>query len=247
MLLEGKTAIVYGGAGSIGSAVARGFAHEGATVHLAGRRLEPLENIAGLIEADGGRAVPVQLDALDQAAVAEHADQVAAQAGRLDISMNVISLGDVHGIPLWEIGLDDFERPIRTAVRSHLFTWRAAVRHMIRQRSGAILAFGGYGVPFHDYYFGGFQIALGAIDYMRRQLAAEAGRYGVRVVTLQSAGIPEALGNDPGTTKAIVERGMLQSPPSLDDVARVAAFAASDHARAITGNAINITCGAEVD
>ncbi|MET7365632.1 SDR family NAD(P)-dependent oxidoreductase [Streptomyces sp. NPDC005566] len=54
MLLENKTAIVYGGAGSIGSAVARVFAGEGATVHLVGRTQAPLEELAGTIAESGG-------------------------------------------------------------------------------------------------------------------------------------------------------------------------------------------------
>ena len=56
MLLDGKTAIVYGGAGSIGSAVARGFATEGATVLLAGRTEEPVRRVTDEIVAAGGRA-----------------------------------------------------------------------------------------------------------------------------------------------------------------------------------------------
>src|SRR2546421_400909 len=63
----------------------------------------------------------------------------------IDISFNLISHGDVQGTPLAEMALEDFERPIVTAVRTMFLTWRAAARHMIRQGSGVILAFGGYG------------------------------------------------------------------------------------------------------
>ena len=55
MLLERKNAVIYGAGGSIGGAVARAFAREGAIVHLAGRRAEPLERVADEIRADGGR------------------------------------------------------------------------------------------------------------------------------------------------------------------------------------------------
>ena len=64
MLLESKSAIVYGGGGSIGGAVARAFAAEGARVFLAGRTLGKLETVADAIRSAGGAAHVAELDAL---------------------------------------------------------------------------------------------------------------------------------------------------------------------------------------
>ena len=245
MLLEGKNAVIYGAGGSIGGAVARGFAREGATVHLAGRRAGPLETLAAEIRGSGGAAATATLDALDEQAVDDHAARLVASAGSLDISLNVISHGELFGTPLAEMTLEDFERPIRTATRSTFITARAAARHMITQRSGVILTFGGYGQPPRDSYLGGFQVGLSAVDALRRQLAAELGPHGIRVLTIQSVGIPEthtSSGEGDGTPPRLLDRA-----PTLADVGSVAAFAASDHAAAITATAINITCGAEVD
>ena len=135
MLLDGKNAVIYGGGGSIGGAVARAFAREGSRVHLAGRTLEPLEAVAGQIRAAGGTAQTAQVDALDEQAVNQHADAVAEGAGSLDISFNLVSHGDVQGIPLVELSLDDFVRPVVTAVRTQFLTARAAARHMTRRNS----------------------------------------------------------------------------------------------------------------
>ncbi len=112
MLLQGKNAVIYGAGGSIGGAVARAFAREGATVHLAGRRAEPLERLAAEIRDRGGAATTATLDALDEHAVDDHAASLVASAGSLDIS--VISHGELFGAPLAEIALEDYERPIRT-------------------------------------------------------------------------------------------------------------------------------------
>jgi len=98
---------------------------------------------------------------------------VAASSGGIDVSFNLISLGDVQGTPLAQMPLEDFEWPIMTAVRSQFLTSRAAARHMMRQGSGVILFFGGEGDPLPDYYIGGFQVALSAIEFLRRQLASE--------------------------------------------------------------------------
>ena len=85
MLLENKNAVIYGAGGSIGGAVARAFAREGARVFLAGRTPATLEAVAQEIRSAGGRADAAQVDALDERAVDEHADAVAADAGGIDI------------------------------------------------------------------------------------------------------------------------------------------------------------------
>jgi 3-oxoacyl-[acyl-carrier protein] reductase len=251
MLLEGKNAVIYGAGGSIGSAVARAFAREGAKIFLAGRIRLKLEEVAQQIRSAGGVAETAQVDAIDERAVDQHADAVAASAGSIDISFNLISVGDVQGTPLAEMPLQDFERPVMTAVRTQFLTSRAAARHMISQGSGVILFFGGYGDPVPDYYIGGFQVALNAIESLRRQLASELGGHGIRAVTLQTGGVPETIPKSfdvrEGITEGIVGQTMLKRAATLEDVGNVAAFAASDHARTMTATALNISCGAIVD
>jgi 3-oxoacyl-[acyl-carrier protein] reductase len=258
MLLEGKNAVIYGGGGKVGGAVARAFAREGARVFLAGRTLESLEEVAQEIRFAGGVAETARVDALDERAVDEHADALAERAGGIDISFNLISYRDVQGTPLAQMPLEDFERPVTTAVRTQFLTARAAARHMISQGSGVILTFGGAGGrdPIRDYtsggfqvYLGGFQVALGAIDVLRRQLAVELGPHGIRVVTLQSGGVPETTREDwrEAITESFVDTSMLKRAETLEDVGNAAAFAASDLARTMTATAINITCGRVAD
>jgi len=258
MLLEGKNAVIYGGGGKVGAAVARAFAREGARVFLAGRTLESLEEVAEEIRSAGGVAEPAQVDALDKQAVDSYVDAVAEEAGSIDVSFNLISYDDVQGTPLVEMPLEDFERPVIIAVRTQFLTAKAAARHMIRQGSGVILTFGGAGGrdPIRDYtsggfqvYLGGFQVAMGAIDVLRRQLADELGPHGIRVVTLQSGGVPETTREDwrDAITQSFVETSMLKRVETLEDVGNVAAFAASDLARTMTATDINITCGRVAD
>jgi 3-oxoacyl-[acyl-carrier protein] reductase len=241
VLLEGKNAVIYGGGGSIGRAVARAFAREGAKVHLTGRSLEKLDVVADEIRGAGGAVETARVDALDERAVNEHADAVAASAGSIDVSLNVISAGEAFGTPLTEIALADFQRPVMTLTTSTFLTARAAARHMIEQRGGVILTFGGYGAPPSDFFLGGFQVGLTAVDALRRQLAAELGPYGIRVLTLQSVGASETPSDEPDPAT------LLKRAPTVEDVGNVAAFAASDRAAAMTATALNITCGAEVD
>ncbi|GHJ47751.1 3-oxoacyl-ACP reductase [Catellatospora sp. TT07R-123] len=246
MLLKGKNAIVYGAGGAIGGAVSRAFAAQGAVVHLVGRTPARLDHVARQIRDSGGAAEPAAVDALDEAAVTAHVDAVAEQFGSVDVTLNVISHGAVLGRPLTEISLDDFEQPVRTALRTNFLTARAAARHMAAQRSGAILLFGGYGDPMPN--LGGMQVAFGGLESLRRALACELGPRGVRVITLQTGGVPETIpAGMPGradVTAAIEAKTMLGRAASLADVGNVAVFAASDAARSITATSLNITCGA---
>ena len=251
MLLEGKNAVVYGGGGAIGGAVAEAFAREGARVFVAGRTPGPLAAVAERVRAAGGAAETAELDALDEAAVGAFADRVAADAGSLDVSFNAISVGDVQGTPLVEMSPADYTRPIDVAVRSTFVTARAAARHMIRQGGGVLLFFGGDADPIRDYSIGGFQVALAAVEAMRRQLSAELGKHGVRAVTLRTGGVPESIPADMAgaaeITAGLTASTLLGRTATLADVGNVAAFVASDRARTMTAATVNVSCGALVD
>src|SRR5438046_6579779 len=125
MLLENKNAVIYGAGGSVGSAVARAFAREGARVFLAGRVVASLDRVADEILAAGGAAETARVDALDESAVDAHADAVAERAGGIDVSFNATSHGDVHGIPLAEMAVEDFAGPLTDAGRAQFLTARA--------------------------------------------------------------------------------------------------------------------------
>jgi NAD(P)-dependent dehydrogenase (short-subunit alcohol dehydrogenase family) len=253
MLLKGKNAVIYGGGGSVGGAVARAVGREGARVFLAGRTRATVEKVADQLRAAGGVAEAAEVDALDGRAVDEHADAVAAEAGSIDVSLNVIADSDVQGTPMIDMSLEDYLRPVVTAVSSKFLTSRAAARHMVRQGSGVIMAFGGTAdrSPMRRYHLGGLLAAFDAVESMRRQLAAELGQYGIRVITLQTGGVPETIPADFDQREAIegdiVGQTLTGRAASLDDVGNVAVFAASDWARTITGSAINMTCGAVLD
>lgn len=248
-LLQGKTALVYGAGGAIGGAVSRAFAAEGATVHLAGRTESRLEKVARDIRQDGGRAEIAVVDALDEEQVDAFVDAVAKKTKRIDISVNVISFGDIQQ-PLMEIDANDFTQPITLAARTHFLTTRAAAGYMVKQKSGVVLMFGGSG-PQTLPGLGGFKVALDAMEGQRRQWALELGKFGVRVVTMVSGGIIETIpwqaeGREE-IVKEIAQTAHLNRTATLADVGNVASFIASEKAGAITDATINISSGAIVD
>jgi 3-oxoacyl-[acyl-carrier protein] reductase len=257
VLLQDKRAVVYGGGGSVGGAVARAFAREGARVFLAGRTLATVERVASEITAAGGQAQAAQVDALDEEAVDRYADAVAEQAGGIDVSFNAISHGDVHGAPLLDMPFEDFVRPIATAMRAQFLTSRAAARHMVERGSGVIMAITATTARQVIPEVGGTGVTFDAIESQCRQWASELGPRGVRVVWLQTTGIPDGLHADIfpayGTGASMTReelvawmRGktMLGRLTSLADVGNAAAFLVSDLAGPITANGVNVSAGA---
>ncbi|MCU1512830.1 MAG: 3-oxoacyl-ACP reductase [Arthrobacter sp.] len=248
-LLLGKIAVIYGAGGAIGGAVARAFAAESAFVYLAGRTESRLQKVARQILEDGGLAETAVVDASDEDQVEEFVARVAKKSRRIDISFNAISFGDIQQ-PLMQIDVDDFTRPVTLATRTHFLTTRAAATHMIKQRSGVVLMFGGSG-PQTLPGLGGFKVALDAMEGLRRQWAIELGTYGIRVVTMVTGGIIETI---PWQTEGreeilaeIVKAAHLNRTATLADVGNVACFIASDKAGAITDATVNISAGAIVD
>lgn len=265
MQLKDKVAVVYGGGGAIGGAVARAFAREGARVFLAGRTRERLQRVADDIATQGGDVDLAVVDALDAAAVQAHADAVAAQTGRIDIALNAVGITHVQGPPFLELALQDFEHPVNAYARTNFVTAQACARWMAKQGAGVILTLSTPGARMTGQGFLGNGTSSASIEAFSRLLAGELGASGVRVVCLRPHAIPEAvpLSHTRDVFQGFAERSgttieamlaeharngtLLHRFPTLAQVAASAMFAASDAAAAMTGTVLNLTCGALVD
>jgi NAD(P)-dependent dehydrogenase (short-subunit alcohol dehydrogenase family) len=190
MMLENETAVIHGAGGAIGGAVARAFADAGARVHLAGRSRARLEKVADDI---GGAAGVTEVDALDERAVAEHADAVAADAGGIDIALNAVSFPFVHGTPVTDVAVEEVMHPIDAFLRTNLITAKAVARHMTARRSGTILTLSSGASRVMLPGSVGYGTSCAAIEAMTRRLAVELGPSGVRVVCLR----PHAIADGP--------------------------------------------------
>lgn len=252
-MLQNKNAIVYGGGGSLGGAVAKALASSGAKVFLTGRNLSSVQKVADEITASGGVVQFDEVDALNENSVNDHLQRVFQIAGSVDISFNAIGITNVQGVPLVELSANDFVSPITLTMQTQFLTAIAASKAMIVQRSGVILSLtatpGGIGYPFT----GGFAPACCALESFSRNLASELGVYGIRVVNIRSGGSPdsrifeEAINRDPKGMKTVLgkmeEDAMLKRLPSTQDIANVAVFVSSDMAKQITGVTIDVTGG----
>jgi len=111
--------------GAIGSAVAPGFASQGANLFLTGRHLAPVEAVAKEVVSAGGSAEAAEVDALDEQAVDKHLQSVTDKAGRVDISFNAIGIPNPKvRVLLVELDVEQFSLPIATSTRSYTYTSR---------------------------------------------------------------------------------------------------------------------------
>jgi 3-oxoacyl-[acyl-carrier protein] reductase len=264
-MLSDKVAVIYGGGGVLGAAAARAFARAGASVYLAGRSRAKLDAVASEIEAYGGRAATEVVDALDLDAVQAHADRVVQRSGRIDIVLNAVGIAHVQGVPLAQLGIEDFFHPVATYIRTSYIIAKATAQPMMARRSGVLLLVTTPAGRMAGPGFLGHSVACAGVEAMTRHLAGEVGASGVRVVCLRSHAIPQtvALGSHArevfgevaareGASVESMLEGAAQSTllgrlPSLDQFASTAVFLASDAAGAITGAVANLTCGFTLD
>ncbi|HEY5826326.1 MAG TPA: SDR family oxidoreductase [Cyclobacteriaceae bacterium] len=255
--LENKVAVIYGD-GTVGGAVAKAFAREGARVFLTGRTITKLEAIAEEIESAGGVIEIAKLSALDEQAVTEHVNKVVKKTGKIDISFNAIGIPQkgIQGIPLTELSLESFSLPIITYSQSHFITSKAAAVQMIKQGHGVIVMHTPNASQISPPFVGGMVPAWATIEALCRSLSLECGPYGVRAVCLHTTGIPETPlidevwdihGKSHGITFEqfhTVMEGQTHRKrlTTLEELTNAAVFVTSDGS-AMTGTTINLTAG----
>ena len=263
-LLKGKTVVVFGAGGSIGAAVAKEFAAEGARIFLAGRTAAGLEAVAKQIAASGGEVRTAVIDVLDDAAVNRFIDGVAKQAGSIDIVLDVagpLAKDYGNGKLAVELPIDEFMLPITTMVKARFITARAAARHMVSQHSGVIIFV--TGSPARPHVPGATAIgaAFGAMENLAANLAFEVSPSGVRVVCLRttaninSRSIQDTAGIVASRLSITKEQALaqigqgnfLKVPATVADTANAAVLIASDRARMVTGTVVNASAGAALD
>jgi NAD(P)-dependent dehydrogenase (short-subunit alcohol dehydrogenase family) len=265
MLLKNKNAVIYGGGGAIGSAVAQAFAREGARVFIAGRTQARLDAVAADIVAAGGNVETAQVDAFDQRAVEQHADAVAAKAGSIDVALNAVSVLHNQGTLLADLSLDEFMRPIDGFLRTQFITSKAVARHMGGEHPGVILTLSEAGSTMALPGLLGHIVSSAGKEVFSRVLAAELAPRNIRVICIRSHALidgpaagsytqelfePAAAADGVSVQEwiaGLAEGTLLKRLPTACDIAETAAFLASDRARVMTGTVANLTAGAVLE
>jgi NAD(P)-dependent dehydrogenase (short-subunit alcohol dehydrogenase family) len=240
--LTGKVALVTGGSRGIGAAIAQRLARHGATVAFTYvTAADKAQAVADQIEADGGRALVIQADNADPAAVVAAVDQTAHELGRLDILVN--NAGIFIGGPVEEATTEQADRLWAVDVRAVFVASQAAARHM--STGGRIITIGSAladRVPIPGMTL--YATAKAALTGMTRGLARDLGSRGI-TVNLVHGGLIDTDMNPADSPAA----SFLASIPALGrfgsaaDIAAVVTHLAGEGGQYATGAAISVDGG----
>ncbi len=240
--LDGKVAIVTGGATGIGEATCLRFAEEGARVAVFDVSEEAGSQTAEAIVREGGEAQFIRCDVSDEASVADAVGQVTARWGRLDVLVNNAAIPGVNKLA-HEVALEDWERVFAINVRGVFLCTKHALKPMMAQKSGSIVNFSSiYGLIGND-DIPPYHAAKGAVLAMTRTDAICYGRHGIRVNAVHPGSTKTPLFMKAGETypggldKYLEMMSAKHVLPLAEpvDIANCVLFLASDESRFVTG------------
>ena len=240
--LSGKVALVTGASRGIGRAIAVRLAEQGATV-VAAARGDNAAGTASAIATSGGRAESVSIDVTDHAAVAELPGSIVARHGRLDIVVS--NAGITRDQLLMRMKRDDWDAVMATNLTAAFTLAQAAMRPMLKQRGGRILAVGSVVGQMGNAGQANYAASKAGLIGFAKALAREVASRGITVNVIAPGLI------DTDMTRALAEKAQVdwaaQIPlgrlGSVDDVAAAACFLASDEAAYITGHVLAVNGG----
>jgi len=248
--LEGKVAMVTGGAGGIGAATVRALAREGASVAVVDIDGEKATAVAQEILGTGGAAVGVQADLSEETDVADAVQATVTHYGRLDVLHNNAALTDSDFLSrdtkVTELSVDVWERTMATNLRSQMLACKHVVPVMVRHGGGSIINMSSGASLKGDRTRTAYGVSKAGVNTLTMYVATSHGKDGVRVNTI----VPGLIITD--AVRAHLSERMLEGlgratlTPYVgqpDDVADLVVFLASDESRYITGQMIAIDGG----
>ncbi len=255
-MTEGRRVAIVAGVGpGIGRSTALALAGQGYDVAVAARRIEYLDSVVAELEALGrrGLAVPTDMGDLEQSrALAEH---VAAHFGRIDVVVGSAAKGGPNHT-IMNADLGDWQEAWQVNVLGPLELARAAIPHLRAVGGGAIVMVSTLAVRAINIGQGAYAATKSALTVAAQTLAKEVGRDGIRVNIVVPGFVPGAntvtmfarLAERRGTTPQVVMDELaaetaLNRHPTPDDIADAIVFLASDRARSITGQTLDVNAG----
>ena len=245
-----KVLLVTGGSRGIGAAICRLGARDGydVAINYAGRA-EAAEVVAADVRAAGRRAITIQGNVADEAAVSTMFDRTTAELGPVDAFVS--NAGVIHkAAPLADIPIAEIRRIVDVDLTAHLISCREAVRRMSNKRGGqggAILLISSMASEL--YGLGGFipyGAAKGGIDVLTIGLGKEVAGEGIRVTGLRPGLIDTEIQEETGIENRIARFGPtvpLGRSGTVDEVAEAALWLLSDRASYVTATLFNVSGG----
>jgi NAD(P)-dependent dehydrogenase (short-subunit alcohol dehydrogenase family) len=224
-----KTVLVAGGTGGLGYAVSVAFLKEGAAVYVTYRSEEEFSALRRLSGEGAERLRGLRADVTSE----KETGELFREIGRLDILVNAVG-AYAGGTPLWETGLDTFERMLSLNLRSGFLLARSAVPAMLRQRSGVIVNISSRSAVDHAAGASAYAASKAAALAMIDSLAADLKGTGVRVNTV----LPSII--DTESNRRAMPGADHSKWPKPEEIARVILFLSSEAAGLLHGAAVPV-------
>jgi len=245
--LSGKTAIVTGGSGGLGRAVARGLAAFGADVAVTARTLSALEETAAEVRETGQKAIPISCDVSDPKSVEEMMAKALADLGKVDIL--VTGAGIAYRQPAEEMDIAEWQKVMDVNVKGTFLCCQAVAKHQIaRGEGGNIVTVSSIrGSQGHPAGYSAYGTSKGAIHLMTRQLACEWAKYKIRVNSIAPCifwtPLTEPILKDPEMYKLFMTRIPIGRAAEPDDFIGAAVYLASEASAMVTGHILYVDGG----
>jgi NAD(P)-dependent dehydrogenase (short-subunit alcohol dehydrogenase family) len=242
--LTGKTAVITGGAQSIGYAIAHRFAQAGAQVVIADVDGARAEQAATTLTGEGFTALAVPVDVTQPDQVEALAARTIQTYGQLDILVN--NAGITGGsMPLWEQSLENWQRVLDVNLTGVFLTCRAVIGHMRERRSGAIVNIASIAGKEGNPNLTPYSVSKAGVIALTKALAKEVATEGVRVNSVAPAVIetPMLATITPEMVAYMTSKIPMNRTGKPEEVAAVVHFLASDAASFVTGQCYDISGG----
>jgi NAD(P)-dependent dehydrogenase (short-subunit alcohol dehydrogenase family) len=244
--LDGRVAVVTGGASGLGAAFSRGFARAGAVVVIADIDEGLGAEVAGEIERAGGRAEFRPLDVTDVAAVEAFADALVADHGRVDVLLN--SAGAAHRSSIEDFSEEAYDRILALNLKGTYFMSQAIGRKMLERGKGSIINIASIGGFIAYPHASAYLASKGGVVQTTRSFALEwYGKVRVNAIApglVDSPLLQKVLASSGSTTTTdFIQHRMLGPLLEPDDMVAAAIFLAGDGASKVTGLTLPVDDG----
>ncbi len=240
MKLDGKVAVVTGGARGIGAACARRFAAEGAAVVVADILEEEGEATAQAIRDDGGAAAFIPCDTGDGAQARALVERTLARHGRIDVLVNNAGIFTIADF--LDVTEEDFDRVLRTNLKGYFLVGQAAARAMAAAGTGSIINISSVNGVMAIETIAPYVVSKGGVNQLTSVMALALARSGVRVNAIGPGTILTELSGSLLTDEAARRRVLSRTPMGRigrpEEIAGIAVFLASDDSSYVTGQVI---------
>lgn len=245
--LKDKVALITGAGSGIGRAAAQLMSAQGAVVAVADRDQDAVQETAGLIDAEGGRALPLPVDVTDEESIADMVNASVDEFGRLDVLCNHVGgTNPRRDLDLLRLDMDEFDRAVSLNMRSTLIGCRHAIPHMIKAGGGSIINTASIAGLDGDVLQISYGAVKAAVINLTKSIAVQYGPDRIRCNAVAPGAVftPALQDNlPPDVLDNLKQTNALPYFGSPEDIGHTMVFLASDESRYLTGQTLVVDGG----